>query len=354
MSAEVRMPRLSSTAEEATVVRWHKRPGEPVRAGEVLVEIETDKATMEVEAPESGVVVELLVGEGESAPVGAPIARIATGATPAASPAATPSPAPAPAPAPPTLTTAPPAAAEARRADAAAGPQPLSPMRRGIAEVVRRSWAEIPSFWVERWVATEALSQALETLNRRLEGQGLRLTVTDFMLQALADVLPAHPSLRSRWVELGAGSWGRQVVERIDVGLMVSVPPEGLLLVVLKDLGGKSLPEIARLRREAVELARAGRLVASDGEPTLSLSNLGPEGPDRFRAIIYPGQVGIVAAGRLHQRAVARQGTVVVEQGLYLNLTVDHRLVDGVEAARFLANLARRLEQGPWNPAPAS
>jgi len=358
MTVEVRLPRLSSTAETATVVRWHKSPGQRVEAGEVLVEIETDKATMEVESPESGVVVEILVPEGESAPVGAVIARLAAGEQAAASqpPAAVEGTGPQPAPAAgqpvqhplaqePAPTPAFPGQAEA---------QPLSPMRRRIAEVVRASWSEIPSFWVEGWVAASGLLAELERLNSGPQGQPVRLTVTDFLLQALADVLEAHPAFRVRLVGSGPDSWARQPVQEVSLGLLVAVPPEGLIMAVLSNLSGRSLPQIARMRQQAVELARSGRVQWFDVQPTLSLSNLGAEGPDRFRAIVYPGQVGIVAVGRLHERAVVRNGAVVAERGFYVTLTVDHRLVDGVEAAQFLSALGRRIEQGPWNATPAS
>ncbi|HKF61255.1 MAG TPA: 2-oxo acid dehydrogenase subunit E2, partial [Dongiaceae bacterium] len=135
----------------------------------------------------------------------------------------------------------------------------------------------------------------------------------------------------------------------IDIGLVVSVEG-GMMIPVLSDLGGMSLAEIARSRRDAVQRVRTGRLSAADSAPaSISLSNLGKSGIDRFEAIINPGQSSILAVGRAHERVIARGGAPAVARGFLLTFSVDHRLIDGLRGAEFLGALADRIEFGPWS-----
>jgi pyruvate dehydrogenase E2 component (dihydrolipoamide acetyltransferase) len=141
---------------------------------------------------------------------------------------------------------------------------------------------------------------------------------------------------------------GRIASSAIDIGLVVALD-DGMMLPVLRDLGGKPLGEIARARHAAVARVRSGRLLQSDYAPVaFSLSNIGPSGADRLEAIINPGQSSILAVGRRHERAVARSGAVAATTGVNLTLSVDHRLIDGLHSAAFLATLAERIERGPW------
>ena len=117
---------------------------------------------------------------------------------------------------------------------------------------------------------------------------------------------------------------------------------------MLRDLADKSLREIAHARRDAVQRARSGRLQQADFAPvSFSVSNLGRSGADRFEAIIYPGQSGILAVGRQHERVIARAGGIAVAKGVNLTLSLDHRLIDGLLGSRFIDTLAERLERGP-------
>src|SRR5215472_2287151 len=394
------VPKLSATMESATVLRWLKQAGQSVRMGEPLVELETDKAAIEVEAPADGTLESILAPEGTQLPIGAALGRLATsGAEPA--PVAA-KPAAAPPPAAPVVAAKKPAAATAvsparipasplarrlaghagialaqltgtgpggriRKRDvlaalgakgqaerprtlpgsAAAGA--LSPMRLRIAEAVALSRRTIPAFALDRWVETTALDQARRELGPRIEREtGVKVTVSDLLLQALADTLAAQPALLDRWVEescqpqrLSPGS--------IDIGLVVSVEG-GMMIPVLCDLGGRSLAEIARSRRDAVQRVRTGRLSAADSAPaSISLSNLGKSGIDRFEAIINPGQSSILAVGRAHERVIARGGAPAVARGFHLTFSVDHRLIDGLRGAEFLGALADRIEFGPWS-----
>ena len=234
------------------------------------------------------------------------------------------------------------------RAGGSEVPQPLSSMRSGIAEAVSLSRRTIPSFALDRWVETTAIAVGRAALGPAIErASGVKPTVTDFLLQAMADTLGAMPLMLDRFAE-SAGRPARVSPGSIDIGLVVAVP-EGMMIPVLRDLRGKSLGEIARLREAAVQRVRAGRLIAADfGPVSISLSNLGKSGVDRFEAIVSPGQTSILAVGREHERAIVRGGGIFAAKGFNLTLSVDHRLIDGLVGAEFLGLLADRIELGPW------
>ncbi len=377
------VPKLSATMETATVLRWLKQAGERVRLGEPIVELETDKAALEVEAPGDGTLASVAAAEGAVLPIGALLATIA------ADGAATPAPAriPAsplarrlartygvdlaqitgsgphgrrrkrdvlgaarPAPAAPrsASTDSRPSAPPLPRPVAGDTVEPLSPMRRRIAEAVALSRRTIPAFALDRWVETRAIAAARETLGPEIEqASGVRLTLTDFLLQALADTLASLPRLLGRFAEADGGPV-RVTPARIDIGLVVATE-DGMMIPKLRDLRGQNLGAIAAMRQAAVQRARAGRLAAADAEAaSITLSNLGRGGADRFEAIIEPGQSSIVAAGREQERVVARGGAIVITRGLNLTVSVDHRLIDGRAGAAFLGRLAERIERGPW------
>ncbi len=394
------VPKLSATMETVKVLRWLKQAGDKVTMGEPLVELETDKATMEVESPADGTLEAVLGAEGEELAVGAVLARLAiAGEFPSSGH---------PKGAPPTVAAAPAREANfaptaprssaagsgsrilaspfARRlakmngtdlkslaaaspltrirgrdviaaiaalgadkklaAPASAHFEPFSPMRRQIAESVALSRKMIPSFVIDRWVETTAIGQARATLGRNIEQSiGIRPTFTDFLLLALAESFAVHPGVLDRWLEEN-GRAGRVRVSTIDLGLVVALP-EGVLIPVLCDLAGKSIREIAQARRDAVQRARSGRLSQDDLRPvSFSVSNLGKYGADRFEAIIYPHQSGILAVGRQHERAVVRADGIAAAKGVNLTLSLDHRVIDGLLGAQFIHTLAERVERG--------
>ncbi len=401
------LPKLSATMETAKVGQWFKKVGDCVKMGEPLVEIETDKAAMEVEAP-ADAVVESIVGEtGAELGIGALLATLrplgevkAAPVAPSPKPAATPAVALAPVAAPPQPAPAPrqlasplarrladlhavdlaslsgsgphgrirkrdvlaattarqPAAAEPVPAPAPRVPvvtsgafEPLSAMRAQIAASVTLSRQTIPAFVLARWAETTAIARAKALLSPEAEARtGIKLTFTDFVLQALADTLRQFPLLLDRYTERD-GHPGRIRGQAVDIGLVVAVP-DGVMIPVLRDLGGRSLTAIASARQGAVQRARAGRLSQADAGPaSISVSNIGRGGADRFEAIIGPGQTAILAIGREHEKVIPRAGGMAVALGVNLTLSVDHRLIDGVAGGDFLGALADRLTLGPWN-----
>ncbi|MDI3298490.1 MAG: 2-oxo acid dehydrogenase subunit E2 [Bacillota bacterium] len=223
----------------------------------------------------------------------------------------------------------------------------LSRMRRAVARSMLRSWQTVPQFSVSRSFDAGAILE----LRRALAGQRgregpLRLSLTDFLVQAVAQSLLEFPALNATFEEGAAPGEGALVFhDEVAVGLATVLEEGGLLVPVLHHAERLALGEIASRRARLVEAARAGRLppeAMSGG--TFTLSNLGPFGVDAFRAICNPGEAAILAVGAVREQAVVRGGEVVVRPVATLTLTVDHRAADGAEAARFLAALVARLE----------
>ncbi len=381
------VPKLSATMESAKVLRWLKQVGDKVAIGEPLVELETDKAAMEVESPVDATLEAVIADEGAELPIGVSAAAekprgptIAPTPAHAAVPLAIPSNGlSSPTPLPRILAS--PlarrmaqmngvdlaglaggprirkrdvlAAIDARgakihSAPPAGGFEPLSAMRNQIAQAVALSRRTIPAFVLDRWVETTALDRARSVLNSEIEqASGIRPTFTDFLLQAVADSLTAHLHILDRWQEEERRA-GRIRSSSVDIGLVVALE-DGVMIPVLRNLAGKALGEITQARHGAVQRARSGRLLQADYTPVaFSLSNVGESGADRFEAIINPSQSSILAVGRRHERVIARAGAIAIATGVNLTFSVDHRLIDGLHGAQFLKTLAERIELGPW------
>jgi pyruvate dehydrogenase E2 component (dihydrolipoamide acetyltransferase) len=392
------VPQLSSTMATARVIRWLKRPGDHLRMGEAVVEVETDKSAMDVESPADGVLSEILVAEGEELPVGGALGRLSTSEgsgpptvaivpSPGAGVAAVQSHRTASERPPDAVSERIKASPLARRLAAEAGldlrtlrgtgpnsrirkrdvlrvkpsfggklatppgttapspARPLSSMRARIAETVSASRRAIPSYNLDRWVETGHLV----AMHAKIAGakSGEKITFTDMLLQAMADSLCQVPAMLDRWLD-GATQPSVISSRTLDIGLVVALE-QGLVVPTLSDLANKDLTHIARARDQAIQRSRSGRLNASDHAPaSITLSNLGKSAVDRFEAIISPGQSSILAVGREHERALASGGRLYAARGVNLTLSVDHRLIDGRLGAEFLGVLANRIEHGSW------
>ncbi len=365
------MPALGMAQESGRLLRWIKRPGEQVAAGDLLMEVETDKSAVEIEATAAGVLGGVLVAEGEEVAVGTTLAWIlAPGeSAPERNPDELASPRPPAAPperaGPPLTAPGPtggrvPASPLARRLAAERGVR-LSPgagtgpggaylaadvsvaapggemPRRGTAASTTSVWTTTPHFYLSRQVRARALGALLQTLRREL---AVRVTYTDLLLRAAALGLRLHPEISGYWE-------GGEVRHRATTSLGLAVAsPGGLLLATIPEPDVLSIAELAQARERAVARAQQGRLRGADLEPAaLSLSNLGMLGVDSFAAVLAPAQSALLAVGRIRDVVVARDGRAVVEPATELTLSCDHRVLDGAVAAPFLAEVAELLEQ---------
>jgi pyruvate dehydrogenase E2 component (dihydrolipoamide acetyltransferase) len=385
MVRDLVMPQLGLTMTEGKVLRWYKNPGEMFKIGEPILEIETDKVNMDVEATDAGKLLEIVARTDEVLPVKTVIARyLPEGEEEAppevhqAVPEATKRIAASPRAralakelgvdlalvkssgpggrivegdvrkaaeasvriaAPPTV--APPL--KERVADQAARPEavvPASNYRRVTAERMTRSFQSAPHFYVTREIDASDLSVVRRTLAAAMAKRGMpELTVTDLLLKAVAGSIAANPAVNVTWKDDRVfGNRG------VAVGFAVATE-NGLIVPVVREADQLNIVEIARRRAALVERARSGQLKPDDlGDASATLSNLGMYGVDQFQAILNPPESLIVATGAIRDRVVARNGSPVVRPTLFCTVSADHRVLDGTLVARFLASLAEALE----------
>jgi pyruvate dehydrogenase E2 component (dihydrolipoamide acetyltransferase) len=402
------IPKVGLVMEAVRVTRWLKNIGDTVALGEPLVEVETEKSVVEIESTATGRLVEILVQVGEEASVGDQIARIeaqdaAHVGAPTSAIASTPAASPDRSAADPQRTSFAPRSRESDQAAVAAdrirsspvarrlavehgvdlgaitgsGPRgrvqledvkraidspvaqatpsgtpstpALAPMRRALARAMTLSNATIPQFFVERTVDWTSLNDVRQELSAAIPADAPKLSVNDFLLQALARTLMEVPTLNATFSGEPDSPDARLVpANGAHIGLVVAVE-NGLLVPVLHHVEQLGLADLAQRRRDCVARALAGRLKREELEgATLSLSNLGARGPDRFTALINPPQSAILAVGRQRDCAVPRNGAIEVRPLSALTLTVDHRVADGRLASDFLTRLIEILESRDW------
>jgi pyruvate dehydrogenase E2 component (dihydrolipoamide acetyltransferase) len=390
--AEFLMPILGADMKAGTLVEWRRKPGDAVKRGDIIAEVETDKADVEVEIFMNGVIEKILVEPGEKVPVGTPLAII----TPAASEEVPPAPPPlVPAAPPPTVPAAPPSGAPPQRArPAAAGRAPISPaarqlggelgvdlatvagtgpggrvqrrdiqaaadarrappsqpvaaepdrrarMRQAIAAAMARSNREIPHFHITSTIdMARAVAWLTEENSRRKIAD--RLLYGVLLIKAVALALRDVPELNASWVD-------EHVVphESIHTGIAVSLPGGGLVAPALHDVNKQSLDELMKNLRDLVTRARVLSLRSSEmSDPTITITSLGEEGAEAVSGLIYPPQVALVGFGRLLERPMSVDGQVVSRPVIIATLAADHRVADGHRASRFLAALERLLQE---------
>jgi pyruvate dehydrogenase E2 component (dihydrolipoamide acetyltransferase) len=396
MLSEVVMPQMGADMQEGTIVRWLRREGEAVKRGEIIAEIETDKANVEIEAYESGVLRRILLPEGTTVPVGEIIAVIAApeddvsryeagAAPPAAAEEARPAVAAperpaAPAEAPPVVAGRARASPVARRlaqelgvdlslvrgtgpdgrilrrdveavarapeAVPAAEPAPAAPvvapamsrMRQTIARRMAQSKREAPHYYLTMDVDVTEAQRLRRQLNEAAGGE-VHISVNDMIVKAVAKALRRHPGFNAWFVD---GQLQQQ--EALNIGVAVALE-EGLIAPAVLDCGRKSLPDIARDSRDLAERARSGVLKAEEYTgATFTVSNLGMYGVETLIAIIPPPQTAILGVGAVQQVPGVEDGEVVVRERMKVALSADHRVTDGALGARFLAEIRSFLE----------
>jgi pyruvate dehydrogenase E2 component (dihydrolipoamide acetyltransferase) len=367
------MPLLGADMTAGRLVAWYKQPGDAVKRGDIIAEVDTDKGAIEVEVFTSGVVERILVQPGEKVPVGTPLAIIReTGDAPTA-----PSPLP-----PPTTTPAEarrrisPAAKKAAadlgvdvasvqgtgpdgvitRADVeraatalSAGPAaaPAAPaadrgarMRQAIAAAVARSKREIPHFYLGTTIDLHRATTWLAEQNaaRRVAE---RLLAGVLFIKAVALALREVPELNARW------EGDRPVPsEAVHVGVAISLREGGLIAPALHHTDRQSLDELMRSFRDLVHRARQGALRSSElSDPTITVTSLGDRGVETLFGVIYPPQVAIVGFGKVVERPWAVAGQIVPRPVTTVTLSADHRVTDGHRAALLLAAVDTLLQE---------
>ena len=369
MATDVIMPALGVAQDTGRVVRWLYGEGDAVTKHQPLIEIETDKVTVELEAPADGTLAAVTASPGDDVAVGTVIALILA---PGEALSRTAEPLPGRAPASPVArrmardlgidlaalarrlgrpvqaSDVQAAAGDARvdaarpvSASRAAVPDsPASPVShawRTMAERTLASWTTTPHFSVQREVNAGRL---LSWQRSARERTGARVTVTDLLVRSVAHALRAHPALNRSWSD-------GELTTRpsIGVGLAVALD-DGLVVPVIHDADTLDLADLAARRQDLVARAREGRLEPADVQGgTFTLSNLGMYGVDSFSAIINPPQAAILAVGRIVERVLPLGGMPVVQPALTLTLSCDHRAVDGARAGAFLQMVAETLEE---------
>ena len=211
-------------------------------------------------------------------------------------------------------------------------------MRTAIGRRMTESKSRAPHFYVSTEIEMGAIAAANEALNAGRSGDD-RVTVTAWLVRAVARSLAAYPALNA--------VWNGEVLERVEainVGVAIAVP-DGLVAPALLDCGEKGVEAISVELRDLVARTKSGKLRPAEfSDATFTLSNLGGFPVTQFTAIITPPQVAILATGRSESRAVVRDGAVVARQMLTATLSADHRAVDGALVAAFLGDLKARLE----------
>ena len=205
-----------------------------------------------------------------------------------------------------------------------------SPMRKTIANRLQESYREAVHVTVHREVDAEELTAAADAAD---------VSVVDVLVRALSDALDAHPAFNATYED---GT--HRLYEEQNVGVAVAVE-DGLVAPVVAGVGGRDLDGIAAERERLTEAVRAGDYTMADLRGgTITVSNLGPLGVDGFTPIINPPQVAILGVNRVQERARPDDGGVTFREALPLDLSFDHRVVDGADAARFLGTLAECVE----------
>ncbi|HEX6983644.1 MAG TPA: pyruvate dehydrogenase complex dihydrolipoamide acetyltransferase [Balneolaceae bacterium] len=407
MAIKIEMPKLSDTMEEGVIAKWNVQEGDKVESGDIIAEVETDKATMEVEVFDAGTILKILVGEGDSVPLGQVMAVVGeegedisdilegTGSGEKAEAKEEPKEGedqPAEEKAPETKEEAAPEEKEAEAKPSTedgrikasplarkmaeeqgislsdvkgSGPQGriikqdiegyepskapaaatvshedkehrVTQMRKTIARRLSESKFGSPHYYETIEIDMQAVWDARKKLNEVSES---KISFNDIVVKACAMALRRYPEVNSSW-------HGDKIIEHGDVNIAVAVGiDEGLLTPVINNTDQKGLQQIAAEGKTLAEKARDRKLQTDEMEgSTFTVSNLGMFGIEEFTAIINPPNACILAVGAIREVPVVENGEITVGKRMKVTLSSDHRIVDGVLAAKFLNTLKTMLE----------
>lgn len=402
MATNIEMPQMGFDMQEGTVVKWRKAEGDEITRGEVIAEIETDKAVVEMEAYASGILKKLVVEEGQTVPVGTLIAiitapdedlpsledmnigtldpRTITGSDiqsadtgvsqnepgttdakisrqPSAEPRSSPiarrlakelgidlsnisgtgpggriTEADINAHSEASSTPATPVASDGIQRS------PLSKMRQAIANSTIRSMRDAPHFYVTMEIDMGKSIDMRRDMNNGLP-KGVRISVNDLIIKACALAIVKFPNFNASYQD-------NQLLKNpnINIGLAIALE-QGLIIASIPRCESKSLVDITQASKDLIERAHDGTLKAEEYTgSTFTISNLGMYDVDSFSAIIYPPNAAVVAIGAVKDRPVVREKEIVVARMMKATISVDHRVVDGAEAAQFLREVKKLLQ----------
>jgi pyruvate dehydrogenase E2 component (dihydrolipoamide acetyltransferase) len=402
MAKIIGLPKLSPTMEEGTLVAWTKKEGDEVEVDDLLAEVETDKATMEFRSFDRGVLLKILVSEGETLEPDVPVAIIGKAgediadllaqvasasaseaesepeSAPESEPASSPEAAPAStaAPASGRVLSSPlvrklareqsidlrtvegsgpqgrivkrdiesysgPSAGVARASGERLPPRVVkaSSMRRTIARRLTESKQTVPHYYLSIDVDIAPLSDAREAMNARLEAEGEKVSLNDLIIKASAMTLRRVPEVNASWMDKEIHY--HQVV---DISIAVAID-DGLMTPVIRDADRKGIAQIAREVRELAARAREKKLQPEEmSNGTFSISNLGMFGIEEFSAVINPPEAAILAVGTIRKEAVVEGDAIVPGRRMRFTMSCDHRVIDGATGAKFMAALKSTLE----------
>lgn len=401
MATDITMPKLSDTMTEGRLIAWKKSVGDEVARGDIIAEVETDKANMELESFSSGVLLEQRVKPGEMVPVGTVIGVVGPpGEKAEAKPEVVPEQPEAevilPAVEKATERVAQETAGEVRKRAtepseeehgltgagekasprvrrlarergidlsriAGSGPEgrileedlerpsgegePKGEAKPSTAPLSRMRSAiarTVSDSWrdIPHFTVTVAVEIGeAERVYKELKEAGTGVTLNDMVIKAVAVAIARFPIVNASFSQSGI-----QMHDQINIGIAVSLD-DGLVVPVIKDCQNLTVREIAGRSHELVDRARNGSISEGDlGGGTFSVSNMGMLGVEQFTAIIYPPQGAILAVAAARDEAVVKGGQVVAGRIMRLTLSADHRLLDGAYAARFMGELKRVLE----------
>jgi pyruvate dehydrogenase E2 component (dihydrolipoamide acetyltransferase) len=400
MAHSIVMPALEMAQETGKLLAWRKKEGDAIAKGEPLLDVETDKAVVEIESPAEGILAGVKAQAGDVIPVGQTIAwivnpgekvpeeevssasgrRMDTKGAPAVAAAANASASPVATPA-SSARISPKARRLAREhgvdvsrvrgtggegeilaedilafvassGSQVAGPrtdgnpqaeayatQTLTQVARLMAERTMQSWTTAPHFFVTREIDAGALLAAREKFGPAIEkDRAVRLSHTDLLVAAVASALGKHPIVNASWTGNGI-----RLHPEVNVGIAMAVD-DGVVVAAIPGTNTKKLGEIAAMRRDLTDRARAGKLRPADiTGATFTISNLGMYQVDAFTAIIVAPQAAILAVGRIADRVVPVDGKPGIRPMMTLTLSCDHRVFDGARAALFLNDLAAAI-----------
>ena len=352
MRVEIRAPSLAESVATGTLLAWRKQAGERVARDETVADVETDKVILEISAPASGTLADVMLAEGAEVQAGQVLAYVDTAdeVQPAPQPSA-----PEPSlPEPAGVPHAPPAAAPQPTPEPVVSPaprpsqdarterrEPLSRLRLRVAERLLAAQREAAILTTFNEVSLAAVNELRQRYQAEFQAKhGIKLGYMSFFVRAACLALDAYPVVNAR-IE------GTEVVQPgyKDIGIAVSTP-RGLVVPILRDADRLSFAETERGIAELAARVRDGRLGLEElAGGTFSITNGGVFGSLLSTPILNPPQSAILGLHKIQERPVAEMGQVVIRPMMYLALSYDHRLIDGRDAVQFLVAVKEALER---------